>query len=351
MSVTSNTNTLNVLSFSKSGYALQTRTTQEALSAGASIALDAALIPVAATVAFNPATTQTLTVPSSTARVVLPAAALARPDGSVPSTQVEVQLTPINPSTNGDLMPGLFGVSPTQPIESFGALQVTFTDKADGAKLQLAAGKTATIRIPAVSRGGAALPVSIPLFYLNETTGVWVQEGTATLMGTSPSQYFEGTVTHFSTWNADQIFDTVYIHGCVRNADSSVAVKGHVWGEGSNYVGKNNVPSKSDGSFSLAVKKNAITRIYGASNFKYSPSQDVTVGAVDVTLAQCLVLDQANRPTIVYPVITPGLGVYQGNYSGTYGGSEVGKWQRECGRCRIFEWNRQCRQRCLQWFV
>ena len=58
-----------------------------------------------------------------------------------------------------------------QLIESNGALQVEFAD-ADGTKLQLAAGQTATIRIPAVSRGGAALPTTIPLFYLDETTGL-----------------------------------------------------------------------------------------------------------------------------------------------------------------------------------
>ena len=66
---------------------------------------------------------------------------------------------------------------------------------------------------PCASRPAAprapTLPATFPLYHLNETTGRWTQEGTATLQ-TDPAtgaKYYEGTVSHFSTWNADRMIE------------------------------------------------------------------------------------------------------------------------------------------------
>ena len=164
------------------------------------------LLPVASTQNFDPTQAAVLRVPGSSARVDLAANSLVRVDGQPLSGLATVALTPIDPSSNISYMPGLMvDASSGAPIESLGAMAVNFTD-ATGARLNLASGQTATIRIPATPAAGAVLPASYPLYYLNETTGVWVQEGTATLQ-TDPqtgAQYYEGTVSHFSWWNADQ---------------------------------------------------------------------------------------------------------------------------------------------------
>jgi hypothetical protein len=235
-----------------------------------------------------------------------------------------VALTPINPNLNGGFMPGFMGTSNASLIESNGAIQVTFTDTADGTKLQLGAGKTATIRIPAVSRGGVSLPATIDLYYLDEVTGFWVKEGNATLKGTGTSQYFEGTVTHFSSWNADKPYDTVYINGCVSPIPSSAIFSTLIYNNGVNYVGSSQaVVNAATGQFKIAVKKNAVSRIYASDFTASSVTQDVTVGSTDVTLNACLTLAQETPPETTFPVTTS-VTIYQGVYTGTYTGAENG---------------------------
>ena len=120
---------------------------------------------------------------------------------------VNVAITPINPAVDPTLMPGDFngvsagGGSPV-PIESFGAMLIDIRDSS-GTRYNLAPGKTSTIRIP-LGTLSSTPPPTIPLFFFDESTGLWKEEGTATIQGIAPNQYYEGTVTHFSYWNADQ---------------------------------------------------------------------------------------------------------------------------------------------------
>jgi alpha-tubulin suppressor-like RCC1 family protein len=195
-----------VLKVQKTGYASSLRAAAAAVD-NASAASRVVLLPVASTQTFDPAQAAVLRVPGSTARVELAASSLVREDGQAISGTPTVTLTPIDPSADIARMPGLLvdGAS-GEPIESLGALTVNFTDTT-GAPLNLASGQTATIRIPATPAVGATLPAAFPLYHLNETTGRWTQEGTATLQ-TDPAtgaKYYEGTVSHFSTWNADQV--------------------------------------------------------------------------------------------------------------------------------------------------
>lgn len=194
-----------VLRVNKAGY---TRGFSAAATAAdnATAARRVVLLPVASTQSFDPRQAAVLRVPGSSARVELAASSLVREDGQPISGSTTVALTPIDPSADIARMPGLMvdGAS-GEPIESLGALSVEFTD-ASGAPLNLASGQTATIRIPATPAAGATLPATFPLYHLNETTGRWTQEGTATLQ-TDPAtgaMYYEGTVSHFSTWNADR---------------------------------------------------------------------------------------------------------------------------------------------------
>lgn len=199
-----------VLKVQKTGYASSFRA---AAAAGdnATVADRVLLLPVASTQTFDPTQSAVLRVPGSPARVELAAASLVREDGQPISGSASVALTPIDPSADIGQMPGLMVDSASGvPIESLGALTIEFTD-ASGAPLNLAAGQTATIRIPATPAAGATgpLPATFPLYHLNETTGRWTLEGTATLQ-TDPStgeKYYEGTVSHFSTWNADRVIE------------------------------------------------------------------------------------------------------------------------------------------------
>jgi len=89
-------------------------------------------------------------------------------------------------------------------LQSFGMLAVELQGDA-GEKLQLAAGKKAmlTWAIPASLQ--AIAPSTIPLWYFNDSTGRWIEEGTAVRIGNS----YVGQVGHFTYWNCDVPMGTV----------------------------------------------------------------------------------------------------------------------------------------------
>ena len=120
-------------------------------------------------------------------------------------------------------MPGdLRGVSTTNKeciLKSFGMLSVEMND-AGGQKLQLATGKTATITIPIPSAMQAAAPATIPLWYFDETKGIWKEEGTATKQSTN----YIGTVSHFSFWNAGEQGADVQLDATFKRDSTGLAL-------------------------------------------------------------------------------------------------------------------------------
>lgn len=250
-----------VLRVDKAGY---TRGFKAATTAAdnATAADRVVLLPVASTQTFDPAQAAVLRVPGSAARVELTASSLVRQDGQPISGSATVSLTPIDPSADVARMPGLLvdGASGT-PIESLGALSVSFTD-ASGAALNLASGQSATIRIPATPAAGASgpLPATFPLYHLNETTGRWTREGTATLRTDTATGalYYEGTVSHFSFWNADQVLTRSLVDTgtTVGGATCSLPAGLRVLAQGLDYNGQS-WPSGN----TLFVRQNSQVRV------------------------------------------------------------------------------------------
>lgn len=211
-SIDLSTQTPAVLRISKSGFASTIRAAARA-SDNRIFADRVVLHSVGATINLDAADENILRVPGSTARVDLPANSLARADGSVFSGAAQVTLTPIDPSVNVEFMPGVMVDSDSGvAIESMGAMGVEFTDS-NGQPLNLGANKTAIIRIPATPKTGVTPPATMPLYHLNEVTGLWEQDGVASLQTdpVSGEQYYQGEVSHFSWWNADQVIDRATI--------------------------------------------------------------------------------------------------------------------------------------------
>lgn len=100
------------------------------------------------------------------------------------------------------VMPGnLMGVTSTYQrrlLQTYGMMVVELEGGA-GEKLQIASGKTATLTMPIPASLQGSAPSSIPLWYFNDSTGLWKEEGVATKQGNN----YVGTVTHFSFWNCD----------------------------------------------------------------------------------------------------------------------------------------------------
>jgi len=283
-----------LLSFTKAGMVPQSRATAALSASGSSTVINIPMLPVAVTVNFDPQAAYDVVVPGSTAMVKLRANSLRRADGSAPTGPATARVTPIAPASDVNVMPGnyLAGTDGgAAPIESFGALDASFVD-ADGAPLNLAAGMDATVRIAPSSRA-TVLPPSVPLFHYNTTTGLWVQEGTATLQGTAPSQYYEGTVTHFTTWNADQIYNTVRVNGCVQDSAGQRVGGALVMSEGKSYTGAASALTNANGEFSVQVKRASSAFVIANTATEISNAPTVSIGDGDLSLGSCLELTRS----------------------------------------------------------
>lgn len=123
---------------------------------------------------------------------------------AVYSGKVNVYATYLDPTATGmpAQMPGdLRGISLDNKetgMRSFGMMVVELEGDG-GQKLQIASGKHATVimQIPASLTGSA--PSTIPLWYFNDSTGKWMEEGKANAQG----NIYVGQVGHFSWWNCD----------------------------------------------------------------------------------------------------------------------------------------------------
>lgn len=260
-------------------------------SSTASLAIQ--VLPIGTQQTLAAASGGTVTVPGSSAQVTLPANGFVVDGGGAYTGPVTVTLTPIDPTQNVAAMPGEYLASTpsgTAMMESFGALSVQLTG-ASGEKLNLASGQTATVRIPAASR--ATLPATIPLFYFNETTGLWVQEGNSTL--TSGAQpYYEGTVSHFSVWNADQIAATVHYLSCVKDAAGNPVAGVRLLSDGIDYSGTASALSDANGRFELPVKLGGRATVIGQKETQLTNTVSVGPLTADETQDTCLVLSSTS---------------------------------------------------------
>ena len=99
-------------------------------------------------------------------------------------------------------------------LKSYAMLAVQLEGQS-GELLQIATGKTAKLRFTLPGSLSAAAPATIPLWSLNETDGLWKEEGTATKTG----NYYEGDVAHFSFWNCDAGGNTIYLEMTLQAAN------------------------------------------------------------------------------------------------------------------------------------
>ena len=290
--VTADTRT--VLTLNKTAYAENVVVTHAVAQQTTNVT--AQLLPVAATGVIDPAAGGSVAVPGSSARVTLPPAALVRADGLPISGSVTVSVTPIDPAVNPAYMPGDFRARTTtglSSIESYGAMTVTLADTT-GARVNIATGKSATLRIPLSTRGTPTN--SIPLFWFDATKGEWVEEGVATLAGTSPNQYYEGSVTHFTTWNADQYVNSVNITGCLKDEAGAAVANARIVTDGIDYSGTASAITDASGNFVVPMKRQSNATVSAQSGVRFSNTVSVTSGTADSPLSStgaCLVLSSA----------------------------------------------------------
>ena len=150
--------------------------------------------------------------------ITIPAGAVVDGSGMPVTGMIDVTLTPVN-VVGQDLaaFPGRFEGVQTSGTKSLIASHgvVEYTLSQGGQPLQLAAGQQATIEIPIYAGthldGNDVMPGDhIPLWALDEQTGIWMQNGEGTVVSSpdSPSGVaLEANVPHLSWWNSDIFID------------------------------------------------------------------------------------------------------------------------------------------------
>lgn len=249
----------------------------------------------------------------STALVTLAPSSLVDGADLAASGTVKVMLTAIDLAAQAGAMPGGYRIEEGRAIESFGAIQVKLSDARTNKPLRLAKDKKATIRIPVKTRA-SDLPGSLPLYYFKDSTGEWTQEGGATLHGDATAgYYYEGEVGHFSTWSVNRpIADTVFVQGCVRDANNGIPTGPvSITADGLDYSGQTQTNMATDGSFELALKRNARVQLVAQASQRNSVAVMPAPSASDIDLrGQCLSLSTppaqvaiVQQPTALAPVV------------------------------------------------
>ena len=219
------------LHFEKDGFADQFLALTLPDSVGSDGYFAAALTPRDAPQTLADATAGGTLTGRDGATLVLPPSALVDASGAAVSGPVQVSLTPVDvtaPGAGG--FPGQFAGLGTDaslsPIVSMGTTE--FVPTRSGARLQLAPGKATTVELPLYANqllDGTPLTAgtTIPLWSLDEQTGLWVREGdgTVTASASSPTGLaFRAAVSHLSWWNCDVPFPPYFPKPrCVYDTD------------------------------------------------------------------------------------------------------------------------------------
>lgn len=160
---------------------------------------------------FVATTGGTVTLGGST--ITLPGNAVVLKSNNQPYTgTVRVFAANIDPTQNDidQVIPGSFQATDANNyrviLKSYGMMAVEL-EGSGGEPLQIATGKKATLKMAIPSALQSSAPATIPLWYVNETDGLWKEEGSATKVG----NVYEGEVSHFSFWNCDVSVNAVFL--------------------------------------------------------------------------------------------------------------------------------------------
>lgn len=167
---------------------------------------------------------------SNGTKISLPANGIVRAsDNSVYSGTVNVYASYIDP-TSPDILervPGSFMANDKDGkrvlLSSYGMMAVEL-ESTTGQKLQIKPGSTATLTSPIPASALSSAPATIPLWYVDEATGLWKEEGSATKQGNN----YVGTVQHFTYWNCDVPVPTIKFTATFKTAKGQPLVNTHI---------------------------------------------------------------------------------------------------------------------------
>lgn len=143
-------------------------------------------------------------------------------NGTAYNGNVKVSMNYLDPRDANvfDKMPGnLIGTRTDGSIsgmETYGMINVELIGD-NNEKLQLTSGHTANISMPIAPNQLDTADATIPLWFFNETTGLWEEQGFSRKIG---NRYI-GNVSHFTWWNNDCSYVVATLNVVVSNSDGT----------------------------------------------------------------------------------------------------------------------------------
>src|SRR5688572_13299289 len=232
------------------------------------------------------------------ATITFPVDAFVDQNGTAYTGQVKVFARHISPGANnfeaiipgGDLL-AINALGDEQSLYSLGMIEAKLYDNTGLNEIKLAPGKTAALKFPIHASQNAVALSTVPMWHLDEETGIWQEEGT----GTKTGNFYIANVSHFSTWNCDYPGERTDIEGkvvdCQNNpiANVTVTINGFM-----------NVTTDNTGSFSTWVPVGYLIECQVLQMFNpflsaNSPIQSVTAVAGQVNVIPTLIVPCATR--------------------------------------------------------
>ncbi len=240
------------------------------------------------TVASGGAVTDTAT-PAS---LSVPANALLAAGGGAAPATVDIRVTAVNVGSDSNLLSGDYSDSGGAPVQAFGAVTV-----APSVPLEVVSGQTMTLQIPLSTRSPVA-PASAALYFLDTTTGRWIQDGSATLVSGTPS-YYTANVTRFAQWMVgNAISGAVPVTGCVIDDAAQPAANVRMAGDGVNYSSIQSATTNGSGQFTVLAPPNSSLVLQGRRGAFLTNALAVNVGSSAVSIPTCLTIPTTNAATM-----------------------------------------------------
>lgn len=226
------------------------------------------------------------------AKLTIPADAVSRLDGTSYDGTVEVAMHYFDPEdgTMTDMMPGdlraINNADEIVQLATFGMIGVELFST-NGEKLNIKDGFDATLEFPLSPELLATAPESIPLWHFEENSGVWREEGSASIIGGK----YVGKVKHFSFWNCDAPFPLVKITGKVLDPNGyPMAFTGicvsvvNGWTAASGYTNENGVfcgKMPANEKLEISIKDNCGNVVFTTQIGPFSEDTDLGPLTVD----------------------------------------------------------------------
>jgi hypothetical protein len=232
----------------------------------------------------------TVTDATSGAAVTIAGNVLTAPGGAPPPPDtVSVRVTNIAVGSDSHLLSGDYTADNGTPVESYGSVVLTAVTEAD-----VAVGETMSLRIPVSTRSGSP-PATADLYRFIESSGRWVEAGSATLSGTA----YTANVTAFGQWMVGSPIDpTVGVTGCVNDDTGEPAPNVRIEADGVSYSGISYATTDVDGRFSLAVRPSSTIIVSGRRGALLTNATSRTINASPVDITPCLTLPASNAATM-----------------------------------------------------